>query len=129
MPLYGEIDIRAHYFPKSHGKFLCDAFFGTGYRMIRSQLQFMTSAEHFDRMFAYRVFGKIKRTCVKVLSLADGQSMDDFLFYTKRGSIVGEGIHFYYSFSFPREGEVLCAYTSQLHDSGTVTRAYVIPEQ
>lgn len=96
--------------------------------MIRSQLQFMTSSEHFDRMFAYRVFGKIKRTTVKVLSLADNQPVDDFLFNAKKASTIGEGIHFYYSFSFPREGEVLCAYTSQLHDFGSVTRAQVFPK-
>lgn len=80
-------------------------------------------------MFAYRVFGKIKRTTVKVLSLADDQSIDDFLFHTKRGSTIGEGIHLYYSFSFPHEGEVLCAFTSRLHDSGAVTRSQVLPNE
>lgn len=95
--------------------------------MIRCELQFMTSTEHFDRFFAYKVFGKIKRTTVKILTLADDQTMDDYLFYCKSGTTIGEGIHAYYAFSFPRQGELRCGYSSESLDSGHFTIANVAP--
>ena len=93
--------------------------------MIRSQLQFLTSSEHFDRFFAYKVFGRIKRTTVKVLSLENDQTLDDYVFRSKAATKIGDGIHFYYSFSFAAENAVRCAFTSHLHDSGHVTLAKV----
>jgi hypothetical protein len=95
--------------------------------MIRSELQFMTSTEHFDRFFAYKVFGKIKRTTVKILSMEDIENIDSYLFYTKSSTKIGEGIHLYYSFSFSSEGKVLCAHSSSELEDGGATPVEIEP--
>jgi hypothetical protein len=112
------VRLHANAWGDHHGKFLCDAFFGTGKRLVAYNLNLIGSEEPFDRKFVYKVFGKIKHTCVVILR----PNFGDFAISAKPQSFIGGlGISNYCGFRFPETlGTVECAVTSNLLDTNSV---------